>query len=322
MPMDKAIRDFPKQFGWEPEVQNAEKLGKYSKYIICGMGGSHLAGGIIKAVKPEFDITIHSDYDLPNWPKERFEGALVIASSYSGNTEESISAFEAAHTAGIPAAAISIGGKLLDLALDYHMPFVQMPDTGIEPRSALGFSLRSMLALMSDIRALRDTAELANTLNVDKHETEGKEFAAELKNKVPVIYASAKNLPIAYNWKIKFNETGKVPAFYNVFPEVNHNEMVSFDVSEATRPLSKNFHFIIIRDPADHPKILKRMEVMAKLFRDRGLSVSILVLENGEAYYKTFYSLLLADWTAYYTSLGYGMDPQEVALIEEFKGLI
>lgn len=332
MPMDKAIRDFPQQFSWEPEVQNAEKLGKYNKFIICGMGGSHLAGGIIKVVKPELDITIHSDYDLPNWPKGRFEGALVIASSYSGNTEETISAFEAARAAGVPVAAISIGGKLLDLALDYHMPFVQMPDTGIEPRSALGFSLRSMLALMSDIRSLRDSAELANTLNVDKYEAEGKEFAAELKNKVPVIYASAKNFPIAYNWKIKFNETGKVPAFYNVFPEINHNEMVSFDVSEATRPLSKNFHFIIIRDPVDNLRVIKRMDVMSRLFRDRGLAVSILILDKGDAFsekgvafcdfYKTFSSLLLADWTAYYTSLGYGMDPQEVALIEEFKKMI
>ena len=320
--MDKAIRDFPKQFSWEPEVQNAEKLGKYNKFIICGMGGSHLAGGIIKAVKPELDITIHNDYDLPNWPKERFDGALVIASSYSGNTEETISAFESARSAGIPAAAISIGGKLIDLALDYHMPFVQMPDTGIEPRSALGFSMRSMLAFMPDVRFFRDTAELSKTLNADKYENEGKEFAAELKGKVPVIYASAKNLPIAYNWKIKFNETGKVPAFYNVFPEVNHNEMVSFDVSEATRSLSNNLHFIVIRDPADHPKILRRMEVMAKLFRDRQLPVSILILEEGDPIYKIFSSLLIADWTAYYTSLGYGMKPDEVALIEEFKSMV
>ena len=150
MPMDKAIRDFPKQFSWEPKIQNAEKLGKYSKFIICGMGGSHLAGGIIKAAKPELDITIHSDYGLPAWPKERFQGALVIASSYSGNTEETISAFEAALKARMPVAVISVGGKLLDLALDNHTSFVQMPDTGIEPRSALGFSMRSMLALMSE----------------------------------------------------------------------------------------------------------------------------------------------------------------------------
>ncbi|MEK7090033.1 MAG: SIS domain-containing protein [Patescibacteria group bacterium] len=320
--MDKAIRDFPKQFEWVPEVQNSNKLGRYNKFIICGMGGSHLAGGIIKAVKPETDITIHSDYDLPKWPKERFDGALVIASSYSGNTEETISAFEAAIKAGIPAAAISIGGKLLDLALDNHAPFVQMPNTGIEPRSALGFSLRSMLALMLDERSLRDTVELSKALNIDKYEIDGKEFAVELKNKTPVIYASTKNLPIAYNWKIKFNETGKVPAFYNVFPELNHNEMVSFDVSETTRLLTENLHFIIIRDPADHPRILKRMEVMRKLFHDRGLAVSVLLLEEGELYYKVFSSLVLADWTAYYTSLGYGMDPQEVALIEEFKKMI
>ena len=320
--MDKAIRDFPKQFAWLPEVGNAEKLGKYKKYIICGMGGSHLAGGIIKAVKPELDITIHSDYGLPAWPKERFEDALVIASSYSGNTEETISAFEAAKSAGVPVAAISIGGKLLDLALDNHAPFVQMPDTGIEPRSALGFSLRSMLALMLDERSLRDTAEFVNTLNVEKYQEQGKELASELKNHIPVVYASAKNFPLAYNWKIKFNETGKVPAFYNVFPELNHNEMVSFDVNEATRPLAQNLYFIIIRDPDDHPRVLKRMEVMAKLYRDRGLAVSILVLEEGDAFYKIFSSLLLADWTAYYTSQGYGMEPDEVALIEEFKKLI
>ena len=147
-------------------------------------------------------------------------------------------------------------------------------------------------------------------------------LAETLKGKVPVIYSSATNKSIAYNWKIKFNETGKIPAFYNVVPELNHNEMTGFDAKESSAKLSENFHFIFLKDDSDHPQNLKRMEVMEKLYADRGFPVSVLELRGSSKIEKIFSSLVLADWAAYHTAEIYGLESEQVPMVEEFKKLV
>ena len=127
---------------------------------------------------------------------------------------------------------------------------------------------------------------------------------------------------LAHNWKIKFNETGKVPAFCNVFPELNHHEMTGFDVQDASRHLSEKFHFVFLKDDDDHPQVQKRMDITAKLYRDRNLPVEILMLQGQSRVEKMFSSLVLADWTAYHTGEGYGLETEQVPMVEEFKGLI
>ncbi|MBI2506768.1 MAG: bifunctional phosphoglucose/phosphomannose isomerase, partial [Candidatus Colwellbacteria bacterium] len=139
---------------------------------------------------------------------------------------------------------------------------------------------------------------------------------------IPIIYSSRRNIALAYNWKIKFNETGKAPAFYNTFPELNHNEMTGFDVQETTRELSDKMFFIFLKDEDDHPKITKRMEVLERLYRDRKLSVAVVSLEGNSKMEKIFNSLTLADWTAYYTAKRYNVEPEQVPMVEEFKKLL
>jgi glucose/mannose-6-phosphate isomerase len=126
-----------------------------------------------------------------------------------------------------------------------------------------------------------------------------------MKNYVPVIYSSSSNLSIAYNWKIKINETGKTPAFYNIFPELNHNEMNSFDVKDSTKELSNKFYFIILKDVEDDSRILKRMDVLEKLYKDRGLQVQTIELTGKNVLHKIFSSIVFADWVAYHTALQY-----------------
>jgi len=116
--------------------------------------------------------------------------------------------------------------------------------------------------------------------------------------------------------------TGKIPAFYNVFPESNHNEMTGFDAVEKAKPLLKNFHIIFLRDKTDHLRIQKRMEVVESLYKDRGLPVTKVALNTENIFLKIFESTLTADWTAYYTSQIYGADPSEVPMVEELKKLI
>jgi len=263
---------------------------------------------------------VQSDYGFPaDMKPEWLAYILFIASSYSGNTEETIDAYNEAGRKGVARAVIAVGGALLAAAKKDGVPYVQLPDTGIQPRSALGFSFKALLKIIGEHDALRQVSGLAQTLRPSEYEAQGRELAQKLKGCVPVIYSSARNGSIAQNWKIKFNETGKIPAFYNVFPELNHNEMTGFDVVDATRNLSDTFFFIFLRDPADDPRILKRMEITERLYRDRGLNVSVVEMRGVDFFEKIFSSLLVADWAAYYTAEAYGVESEQVPMVEEFK---
>lgn len=147
-------------------------------------------------------------------------------------------------------------------------------------------------------------------------------MAGKLRDRVPVIYASNRNGALARNWKIKFNENGKVPAFYNVFPELNHNEMTGFDAMKKTKPLAKSFHFVILADNEDHPQIKRRMDVIEKLFAKRGLRTERVGISGATRYERIFSNLLLAEWASYHTALLYGVEAEEVPMVEEFKKLI
>ncbi|MBI2642472.1 MAG: bifunctional phosphoglucose/phosphomannose isomerase [Candidatus Wildermuthbacteria bacterium] len=320
--MEEAIKNFPKQFEWEPVIENKDKLKSYQGYVLAGMGGSHLQGDVFQTVVPGFNLSVHQDYGLPSWPLEVLKNYLVIASSYSGNTEETVSVFEEAVEKGVPIAVLATGGKLLELAKKHSAPYIQVPDMGIQPRAALGFTFLALAKMVGREDIVSEARKLASVLNVETARTKGEELAKVLRGKIPVVCASQKNYSLAYNWKIKFNETGKIPAFYNLFSELNHNEMTGFDVIESTRPLSEKFHFIFLQDSNDHPQIQKRMEITKKLYEERELKVEMISLEGRSALERMFSSLLIADWTAYHIALHYGTEPEQVPMVEEFKKLI
>ncbi len=320
--MDQAIKDFAKQFEYEPVIENEAALKRSEKVIINGMGGSHIAGDVIRDIDPSARISIHRTYGLPKWHQEELQKSLVIASSYSGNTEEVIAGYKQAREASLSLAAIAVGGKLIEQAQADGTPYIQMPNTGIQPRSALGFSYLGTLKLLGRDGLIVEAQSLASRLQPAKLESDGKHLAATLRGKVPVLYAGPRNFSVVWNWKIKFNETGKIPAFYNIFPELNHNEMTGFDVRDSVQALTDPFHFIMFTDAQDHPRVQKRMEITKKLYEDRGLSVTMLELTGDSHAEKIFTSLILADWTAYYTSQGYGLESEQVPMVEEFKELI
>jgi len=222
----------------------------------------------------------------------------------------------------LPMAVVTVGGKLLEIAKQNSIPYIKLPNTGIQPRSALGFSTKALLKLMSENGLQKQASKLSKILKPENSEPAGKELAQKLSGKIPVIYSSAANNSLAYNWKIKLNETGKIPAFYNIFPELNHNEMTGFDVKERSKQLSEKIHFIFLRDSADHSKIQKRMEVTASLYRARGLPVEILELTGEDKMQRMFSCLILADWFALYTAEQYDFESEQVPMVEEFKKLI
>lgn len=138
-----AIKNFNKQFEYEPVIENKSKLGKKDKFIVAGMGGSHLAAGLLKIWRPDLDLTIHKDYGLPD-----VSDSLVILSSYSGNTEEIINTLEKGIENNLSMAIISTGGNLIELAKKHSLPYIQIPITGIQPRSALGYSIKALFKIM------------------------------------------------------------------------------------------------------------------------------------------------------------------------------
>ncbi len=314
--MKEFIENFAKQFEYEPAIENKENWYKAKKFLLCGMGGSHLQGDILQMLNPTLDFLVYSDYGLP---ENIGKGRLIIASSYSGNTEETISAFKEAQAQGFPLVVSSVGGKLIELAKEHNVPYVQIPDTGIQPRSALGYTLKALLKLTGEEDLLVEIKKLAQSFSSAMFEQEGKELAQKLSLKIPVIYSSRKNEPIAYNWKIKFNESAKIPSFLNVFPELNHNEMTGFDVIGATKELSGKLVILLLKDANDHPRIQKRMEVLLRLYKERGIQVEVKEFVGENLQERIFSSLILADWTAWYTAKEYGTEPEEVPMIEEFK---
>ncbi len=320
--MYQAINESAKQFSFLPKIANEENFKKASKYIIVGMGGSHLAGDLLKMIKPELDIIIHRNYGLPIMPIENLKERLIILSSYSGNTEEVLDAYEEAGKLGLNRAVISIGGKLLERARKDNIPYIQMPDFNIQPRMALTLNLKSLLKFVGEEAMLKEMEKLSKTFEPKKFETEGKSLAEKLRGYVPVIYTSEENYALAYIWKIKFNETGKIPAFYNVLPELNHNEMTGFDVKDATRELSDEFYFIFLMDRDDHPKIVERMQITRKLYEDRNLKTCAIEISGENIFHKIFSTLAIADYATYFTADIYGLESEQVPMVEEFKKLI
>jgi|SRR3989344_1486622 len=310
---EKLISDFPKQFAFEPRVENAENLPRAKSFVVGGMGGSHLAADLIKATEPNFDLIIHKNYGLPKLPTHtNLTEKLFIAVSYSGGTEETLDFAEQALTKKYALAVISKGGKLIAFARKNNLPHIILPEVGLPPRMATGFMIVALLKLMgqeSEITALQ-----AARFAVEP----SKKIAEIIGNKIPLFYASEQNKAIAYFWKIIINETSKQPVFANVFPELNHNEMTGFSNSDRIN----DFIFVFFKDENDNSRIIKRMAVTKQMLTELGGNVSEINLIGATRWEKIINSVMLTHWTAYYIALIKNLDPLSTPMIEEFKKLI
>lgn len=280
------IRNFEKQFNYKPIIKNFKKLKKSKDYFVVGMGGSHLAGDIIRDIFPDLDLKIHSDYGLPNKINKK---SLLILSSFSGNTEEVLDSLNCALKVGIPLIIISSGGQLIEIAKAKELPYIELPDKEIPPRMALGYSIKALLKMVNK----KIDFKLSNQENL------GKEISKKIKGTIPLIYSSNKNKSVGYIWKINFNENSKNPAFNNVFPELNHNEIEGLN--------KKDFSFIIIEDDLDHPRIKLRMKIFKKNYK------TITIKDN------PINLIILSLWTSYYLALENKVDPINVNSIEALK---
>lgn len=320
--MYQSLMRYASQFLFDPEIVNRNKFKVCKSYIVCGMGGSNQASELIKRVDPSIDIILHRSYDLPILNMRQWEDRLVIINSHSGNTEETISSLDLAHEKNIPHVIIATGGTLLERAQKENIPYIQMPHDNFEPRMATAFQFRALASIMGRQDILDESKKLAYALKPELYEYKGKNLARKINGYIPLIYASDINRIYAYMWKISLNESGKVLAFHNVVPEMNHNEMEGFNPAGATKDLFSKLYMLFIRDPNDHPRIKKRMDIFSSMMSDVGGNVDFVSVE-GETIYEQMFSLLITvGWTAYYLAMNNGVDPQIIPSVKKFKKMI
>ena len=337
-PLDKSnlhqmLLDSPDQFRVGFEIaKNISVPGKFRAIEMSGMGGSALPGNLFRIYlndlfrhdKPhEQPLAIYQNRSY-NLPPEAYHDCLNLICSYSGNTEEPVASFEEALKNNLPCIALSAGGKVEKIAIAHGVPHVKLPVPyeNFQPRVGTGYFFGALFQILVNQKLVRDTTEelLKSIEDIKKAlprlEEQAKVLAQKLVGKTPVIYATTKYKSIAMVWKIKINENAKTPAFWNFFPELNHNETVGF-----TNPQGK-FFIIMLRDLDTHPQILKRFEVTAQLMRNKGVEVEILDMEGENVFTKIFMSILLGDFTSYYLALAYGVDPTPVDMVEELKQML
>lgn len=329
----QVILQTPSQFETGFSLSTSIKVpGQFKKIILSGMGGSALPADLLKIycdslfkVYPQykpFEIHINRYYVLP--PESHSPDALNLIASYSGNTEETISSLEEAHNANLSFVGLSGAGKVEELCKKYGAPHIKLPvpNSNFQPRMGTGYFFGAIIKLLINQNLIPDTTkeiiELAKKLKsqMEDFEKKGVGLAHEIKGKTPIIYASPQYKTVAMVWKIKINENAKTPAFWNFFPELNHNEMVGF-----TNPQAK-FFIIMLRDPQDHQRSQRRYEPTAALLKEKGIASEILDMQGDSVFYKIFSSITIADWTSYYLALEYGQDPTPVDMVEDLKKIL
>lgn len=325
--MRQVILDFPKQFKVGVEaaknIKTSANRSLFSNIIICGMGGSALPGDVFVMINNHLLLTklpvfIHQNYGLhPMTNKNSF----VVCISYSGNTEETISAFKEARKKKLSIAAIASGGKLIELAKKNNVPFAQIA-AGNQPRCALGYQFSALIKILSNFKLIKNLDKelfaLEKNLAPHKLEKTGLSLAKKLKGKIPLVYSSEDNKCLARIWKIKFNENSKIPSFYNSLPELNHNEMTGMGDCEI-KEWRELFQVIFLSDKTDHPRIIKRMNILSEIFQKRNIKTNFVQIEGKNILDKIFNNNLIADWTSYYLAVSRNIDPTPVKLVEEFK---
>jgi len=326
------LLDFPNQFEVGFKLAEGIKIeGEFNKMVVSGMGGSALPVNLLQSYLADYYsknhelepvlLDVNRTYSLP---PVSYHSCLNVISSYSGTTEETISCFNEALENNLPVIGISSGGKIEEICKEKAIPHVKLPIPfdNFQPRVGTGYFFSVFYKLMvnhnlikdNSIQILDDSKKLGE--NLTRFEESGKALSENLKGKTPIIYAPAKYASVAMVSKIVINENSKTPAFWNYFPELNHNEMIGY-----TNPQG-GFVTVMIKDHEDNKRNQKRYEITKSVINEKGIESVIVEMENGSAFYKIFSTILIMAFASYYLALSYDQDPTPVEMVERFKKLL
>lgn len=300
--------------------------------VVTGLGGSAVGGDLVRVLVEDngvVPVVVNRDYQMPAFVDDH---TLVIAASYSGNTEETLSAFEDAQDRGALLVCITSGGELAQRASHYGAPVASIPK-GQPPRSAMGYLFIPMLLAIHKAGVIRHdpTGDLLNAIALLEQAREqwhadmpyernpAKQMAARLYGKLPIIYGSQPySAVVAFRWKTQLNENTKIHAFANGYPEMNHNEILAWVLSKRQVP---NAAVVLLRDRLERPKIVARVETTKRLFA-RAAEVHEFFAEGSTLLARMLYAIYFGDWVSCYLALLYGVNPTDISYINLLKSVL
>lgn len=303
---------------------------RVNKVVICGMGGSAIGGSLAQAlVAPECRVPVFviRDYELP-----AFVGGpdcLVIASSYSGNTEETLTAFEAAAQRRAQLMAICTGGKLAEMAQQRGAALWTFEYQAQQPRAVVGYSFMLLLAALQRLgRVGEKSADVAEAVAAMRAQqaaiaasapvvnNPAKRLAGQLMDRIVAVFASGYLAPVARRWKGQISEVAKAWGQFEELPELDHNSVVGTVYPEA---LVSKFLVLFLRSALDHPRNRLRAEATQELYMLQGFNTDRVEAQGGSPLAQMLTCLHFGDYVAYYLAMAYGVDPTPVPPIEELK---
>lgn len=311
----------------EFELQGKPPIGSIYNVVYGAMGGSALAALLLSTwptIQEPFEIV--RDYDVPPC----VDGdTLFIAASYSGNTEETLSALQQAEARGAHIAVITGGGKLQQIAQEKGYLLALLPKAE-QPRYAVLYNLKALLMILEKVGVLQhvdyraDLQQAAAFLDesakawgpeVPTAKNPAKQLAQELMGKSVVIYGGPKMYPAAYKWKISCNENAKHVAWVNQIPEFNHNEFIGW----SEQPVNKPYAVVDLRSNLEHPRVQKRFEVTARMLSGRRPDPHVVEARGENVLEQLLWAVAYGDFVTLYLALLNGLNPAPVDLVEKFK---
>lgn len=327
------LAKYPEQALWTAKIANFNDFSGDSgleKIVVSGMGGSALAASFMKNwLDHDYDFAkvfeVSREYKLPSWVDEK---TLTVIFSVSGNTEETLSSLDDAIAKNATIVIVSAGGKLIEIAKKQGLPYIQL-DKISQPRYGTIMHLRALAKILESynlIRGLsREIAEnrtfLAGKIREILPETPenqniAKKIARATLGKTPIIYSSALFAPLAYKWKISFNENSKSTSWLGESTEFYHNEFIGWSGSNDSE---KNFSVIRLHSKLDHPQIEKRYSLSVKFLAENRPRPVEIGLSGGTFLAQSLSGLALADFASVYLAALNKIDPTPVKLAEDFK---
>lgn len=309
-----------------PEMTGIERV------IIAGMGGSAIGADLVAAYIAPFcpvPVVLHRNYALPAWASGK--NTLVITSSHSGNTEETVSSFETALQNGCQILALSTGGKLVELSQESGTTLWQFAHEG-QPRAAVGFSAGLLLAALSRLGLIPDQEqsvrgaiaamlEQQTTLRADVAASGNlaKRLAGQIVGRWTLVIGADLLEPVARRWKSQINEISKAWGQFESIPELDHNSLAGLVYPE--QALTQMMAFFL-RAPAYHSRNLLRTELTKTTFMVEGINTDFIDARGSDPLAQQWTTLHLGDYTAYFLAMAYNIDPTAIPTIEMFKGQI
>lgn len=297
--------------------------------IVAGMGGSAIGADLLGAyLEPlgKVPYFVQRDYSLPNWA--RGADTLVVASSHSGNTEETLSVFEQALQAGCRTAVITTGGQLAMIAREQSLPLWQFEHHG-QPRAAVGYSFGLLLTLLSRLELLPDPAvELSDAIaqmrnqqselrvDVPVAANPAKRLAGQLLGRWVAVMGSGILAPVARRWKGQISEVAKAWAQFEFLPEADHNTLAGVDNPET---LLSQTVVVFLKAASDHPQNRLRSDLTRQILMLAGLGTDYYQARGNSRLAQLWTALHFGDYVSYYMAMAYGADPTPVPAIESLK---